>query len=126
MVAICDQDPEALAIARETLAEFGDRVKLLHGNFRDLSALLDDAGPVDGVLADLGVSSFQLDRPGRGFSFRAAGPVDMRMDPTRGEPAEALIRPDWAFSRTQTRMQGAPCCDFRWRRRETSEGRGEG
>lgn len=86
-----DQDPDALRHANQTLTPFGDRVNLLHGNFRDLERLLADVGPVDGVLADLGVSSYQLDRPERGFSFQAAGPVDMRMDPTRGEPALALI-----------------------------------
>lgn len=87
-----DQDPDALRHATETLARFGDRVNFLHGNFRDLEELLAELGPVNGLLADLGVSSYQLDRPERGFSFQAAGPVDMRMDPTRGEPAEALIR----------------------------------
>lgn len=87
-----DRDEEALAHARATLADAGDRVTLRHGDFRDVAALVGAAGPVDGVLADLGVSSWQLDRPERGFSFRAAGPVDMRMDPSRGEPAEALIR----------------------------------
>lgn len=87
-----DQDPEALRHARRTLAPFDDRVKFLRGNFRDVLELIDGHGPVDGVLADIGVSSYQLDQPQRGFSFRAAGPVDMRMDPERGEPAEALIR----------------------------------
>ncbi len=87
-----DRDPDALGHARQTLAPFADRVNFVHGDFRDVQALLADLGPVDGLLADLGVSSWQLDRPERGFSFQATGPVDMRMDRSRGEPAEALIR----------------------------------
>lgn len=87
-----DRDAEALAHARATLADFSERVEFVHGDFRDIERLVEAAGPVDGLLADLGVSSWQLDRPERGFSFQAAGPVDMRMDPSRGEPAMALIR----------------------------------
>lgn len=89
-----DRDAEALAYAARALAPYGDRVALLRGDFRDVARLLDEAGVarVDGVLADIGVSSLQLDRPERGFSFAHAGPVDMRMDPDQGEAAEALIR----------------------------------
>jgi len=89
-----DQDPNALAAARRLIEEAGFEATFIHGNFRDLESLLETAGmgPVDGLLADIGVSSYQLDDGQRGFSFRAAGPVDMRMDPTRGETAEALIR----------------------------------
>lgn len=89
-----DQDPEARDHAARYLAPHADRVTLLPGNFRDLEALLRDAGvpPVDGLLADVGVSSWQLDQAHRGFSFTHAGPVDMRMDPSRGETALELLR----------------------------------
>jgi len=77
-----DRDEDALAIAADRLAPFGDRVKLIYGNYRDIGRLLDQIGvrKVDGVLLDLGVSSFQLNESERGFSFREDGPLDMRMD----------------------------------------------
>lgn len=83
-----DRDPTALAAARQRLEPFGERFQGVQGNFRDARAILDRLGvdSVDGVLVDLGVSSPQLDVPERGFSFRAAGPLDMRM----GEDAEPL------------------------------------
>lgn len=88
-----DRDPAALARGRERLAPFGERVILRQGNFADVVTLLSDAGmvPVDGVLVDLGVSSFQLDQAERGFSFSADGPLDMRMDPGEGRTAAELI-----------------------------------
>src|SRR5207302_6524043 len=81
-----DQDPVALAAAGARLT--GRDVVMAHGNFRDARAVLDALGvsEVDGALVDLGVSSPQLDDPARGFSFREGGPLDMRMDPTRGRP----------------------------------------
>src|ERR1700674_4266758 len=81
-----DQDPAALDAARARLS--GRDIAIAHGNFRDARAVLDTVGvsEVDGALVDLGVSSPQLDDPSRGFSFRAGGPLDMRMDPTRGRP----------------------------------------
>jgi 16S rRNA (cytosine1402-N4)-methyltransferase len=88
-----DRDTDALAIARQSLAAFGDRVTLVHADYRELAAVLEaqGAGEVAGLLADLGVSSMQLDAEGRGFSFRRDEPLDMRMDRTRGETAAALI-----------------------------------
>jgi 16S rRNA (cytosine1402-N4)-methyltransferase len=81
-----DRDPEALALARARLAPWGDRVRLEQADHRRLPELLDAWGlvPVDRILLDLGVSSMQLDDPERGFSFRLDGPLDMRMDRTRG------------------------------------------
>lgn len=83
-----DRDPRALAAARERLAPFGDRFVAVQSNFRDTRTVLDDLGIewADGLLVDLGVSSPQLDVAERGFSFRNAGPLDMRM----GEDAEPL------------------------------------
>jgi 16S rRNA (cytosine1402-N4)-methyltransferase len=88
-----DRDTDALAIAKDTLAGFGDRVTLVHANYREIGAVLDAQGvaEVSGVLADLGVSSMQLDAEGRGFSFRRDEPLDMRMDRTTGETAAELI-----------------------------------
>jgi 16S rRNA (cytosine1402-N4)-methyltransferase len=92
-----DRDPAAVAAARAALRTFGDRVEVVHADYRHLDAVLDERGVtrVDGVLADLGVSSMQLDTPGRGFSFRQDDPLDMRMDTTTGPTAaEALRRVD--------------------------------
>ncbi|PSB39143.1 16S rRNA (cytosine(1402)-N(4))-methyltransferase RsmH [Aphanothece minutissima] len=82
-----DRDPAARAAAAERLAPFGDRARIEAANFADFTP----PAPLVGVLADLGVSSPQLDEPGRGFSFRAPGPLDMRMDPAAGETAAELI-----------------------------------
>jgi 16S rRNA (cytosine1402-N4)-methyltransferase len=86
-----DRDPTALAAARARLARFGDRVRLVHGQFGDIAAVLGEAAPVSGLLLDLGVSSPQLDVAERGFSFSKTGPLDMRMDPTRGPTALDLL-----------------------------------
>ncbi|GAC1314227.1 MAG: 16S rRNA (cytosine(1402)-N(4))-methyltransferase RsmH [Acidimicrobiales bacterium] len=83
-----DRDPDALAAAGARLAEFGDRVTLHRGRFDDLAAVAPSASA---VLFDLGVSSPQLDRPERGFSYREAGPLDMRMDPSQGLTADAVV-----------------------------------
>jgi 16S rRNA (cytosine1402-N4)-methyltransferase len=88
-----DQDPKALQAARARLSGRGDRFVAEHANFRDARGVLDRLGvaEVDGALVDLGVSSPQLDEAERGFSFRAKGPLDMRMDPTRGQPLSTLL-----------------------------------
>jgi 16S rRNA (cytosine1402-N4)-methyltransferase len=88
-----DRDLQAVETARERLGEFGERARVVHARFSELSSVLDEAGiaEVDGILADLGVSSFQLDTAERGMSFRHLGPLDMRMDTSRGETALELI-----------------------------------
>lgn len=88
-----DRDPHALAEARVTLAPWGERVALVHADYRDLDAVLDAQGveAVDGALADLGISSLQLEMAGRGFSFQRDEPLDMRMDTTRGDTAADLL-----------------------------------
>ena len=88
-----DRDPDAIAIARESLAEFGDRVTFVHADYREVADVLDAQGvaEVAGLLADLGVSSMQLDADGRGFSFKRDEPLDMRMDRSRGETVADLL-----------------------------------
>ena len=88
-----DRDPDALRLAAEALAAFGDRVELVHADYRDLDRVLDLRGlaGVAGILADLGVSSMQLDAEGRGFSFRRDEGLDMRMDRSQGATAAHLL-----------------------------------
>jgi 16S rRNA (cytosine1402-N4)-methyltransferase len=88
-----DRDADALAIARDRLAPWSDRVELIHADYRDVEAQLDARGVtlVDGALADLGVSSMQLDGEGRGFSFQRDEPLDMRMDRSSGPTAADLV-----------------------------------
>jgi 16S rRNA (cytosine1402-N4)-methyltransferase len=88
-----DRDPAALEHAREALSRYGDRVELVHSDYRAVAEVLDERGiaAVDGLLADLGVSSMQLDTPGRGFSFRRDDPLDMRMDTSGGETAAVAL-----------------------------------
>ena len=88
-----DRDTAALAIAAERLRPFGDRVELVHADYRRLDEVLDARGiaGVNGVLADLGVSSMQLEAEGRGFTFRRDEPLDMRMDRTQGPTLADLL-----------------------------------
>lgn len=87
-----DRDPDALAKSAERLAEFGSRVVLAKGRHEELIEILKQHGvhEIAGLLADLGVSSMQLDEAGRGFSFRADGPLDMRMS-REGRSAADLV-----------------------------------
>ena len=98
-----DRDETALRAASERLSPFGDRFTAIHGNFFHMQSLLLQRGvtKVDGILLDLGVSSYQLDEPSRGFSYKAEAPLDMRMDQTaaltaadvvNGYPEKELIR----------------------------------
>jgi 16S rRNA (cytosine1402-N4)-methyltransferase len=88
-----DRDAQALALAREALAPWASRVELVHADYRTLDDVLDRLGvpAVDGTLADLGLSSMQLEAPGRGFSFQRDEPLDMRMDASAGETAAGLL-----------------------------------
>jgi 16S rRNA (cytosine1402-N4)-methyltransferase len=88
-----DRDATALAIARDALEPWRDRVDLIHSDYRSVEEELDSRGvaSIDGALADLGVSSMQLDLEGRGFSFQRDEPLDMRMDRSAGETAAELI-----------------------------------
>jgi 16S rRNA (cytosine1402-N4)-methyltransferase len=92
-VLAVDRDPEALAKARAVLEPYGERAVVVQGNYDALPDILaaQDWEPVDGVLLDLGVSSWQLDSGDRGFSFRHAGPIDMRMGPDAELTALELI-----------------------------------
>ena len=104
-----DCDAAALAAAGGRLAEFAGRFELRQANFAALAGWIP-AGSCDGVLLDLGVSSPQLDQPGRGFSFQAEGPLDMRMDPRQGRTAadwvnretpETLAKIFWQYGEEQ-------------------------
>lgn len=88
-----DVDPQALALARETLAPFGERARLVQASYENLAAQLAALGwkAVDGIVLDLGASSMQFDQPERGFSFLQDGPLDMRFGPAAPHSAEELV-----------------------------------
>ncbi|MGH2728674.1 MAG: 16S rRNA (cytosine(1402)-N(4))-methyltransferase RsmH, partial [Actinomycetota bacterium] len=97
-----DRDAAALDLSRERLARFGERVRLVRGNFDELERIVggEHWGPVDAVLYDFGVSSMHLDEAGRGFSYRDEAPLDMRMDQfqelTAAEVVNTYPHPDLA------------------------------
>jgi 16S rRNA (cytosine1402-N4)-methyltransferase len=88
-----DRDAESLEMARQNTAQWADRIRYHHGSFADLRVALQEFGieKVNGLLADLGVSRFQLTEPERGFSFMADGPLEMRMDRSQGTTADDLV-----------------------------------
>ena len=89
-----DRDPSAIRAAQDRLSPFQHRFTAIHGNFADIQAALalQNISTVDGIVADIGVSSPQIDQAGRGFSFQNAGPIDMRMNPQEGVSALDLIQ----------------------------------
>src|SRR6201981_2904217 len=88
-----DRDAQALAMAQERLKTFGEKVTVVHAAFSRIAEVAQELGipPADGVLADLGVSSMQLDQAARGFSFREAGPLDMRMNAEGELTADEIV-----------------------------------
>jgi 16S rRNA (cytosine1402-N4)-methyltransferase len=89
-----DRDPQALEIAREQLKDFGEKVILVHAEFSQIGDVARERGKFDGVLADLGISSLELDSPERGFSFRYAADLDMRMNPNAELTAAEIVN-EW-------------------------------
>ncbi|MCD8156567.1 MAG: 16S rRNA (cytosine(1402)-N(4))-methyltransferase RsmH [Clostridiales bacterium] len=89
-----DQDADAVRAASERLAPFADRVRIVHGNYSEMTVCMKEMGEpvVDGILLDLGVSSYQLDEPSRGFSYREEdAPLDMRMDQRQSRTARDIL-----------------------------------
>lgn len=98
-----DRDPEAINAARERLADYSDNVELVQADFRDLKKVLTEKGigAVDGLLFDLGVSSYQLDNPERGFSYQREAPLDMRMSPEQELTAADIVN-NWSEEKLAT------------------------
>ena len=88
-----DRDPEAIRRTGKRLASYGERLRTVHGSFADLRTHIEEDGnqAVNGIVADLGLSSDQLGNPDRGFAFSLDGPLDMRFDPTQGPTASDLV-----------------------------------
>ncbi len=88
-----DRDEEAIAFSGSRFSEYGDRVSLIHGELKDIRGILEEKGVVsiDGIILDLGISSHQIDSPERGFSYKVAGPLDMRMDNAAGIRAADIV-----------------------------------
>jgi 16S rRNA (cytosine1402-N4)-methyltransferase len=111
-----DADAESIEIARERLAPYGDRILLVHGRYEQARSILSQNGlsKVHGVLLDLGISRVQLEMPERGFSFSREGPLDMRIDRTRGIPAYRFLQ---SLSEDQMALLFRSCGEERWARR---------
>src|SRR5437763_15369255 len=88
-----DRDPDALRLAADRLAAFGDQVRLVHANFAELGEIVTQSGwgPSDAVVYDFSLSSMHADRPERGFSYQHDAPLDMRMDPTAAPSAYDIV-----------------------------------
>ncbi len=115
LVAI-DRDARSLSMAQENLKEFADRSRFVHDNFRNIESVLSTLGieKVDGIVLDLGISSFQLDDQSRGFSFMKDGPLDMRMDQSAKFPAAYYVN---SFSETELSDIIKDFGEDRWHRR---------
>jgi len=111
-----DRDPQAVKAAQAALAPFGPAAVMAHGRFSDLGPIAERAGfgAADVILFDFGISSTQLDAPERGFSFRAEGPLDMRMDVTTELTAERIVN---TFEPSEIERMLRSYGEERWARR---------
>ncbi len=120
-----DRDAQALELARERLKSFGETVKLVQSPFSRIAEVAQELGipPVDGVLADLGVSSMQLDQPERGFSFRQAGPLNMRMGVSVDDPAAPFGASELTADEIVNRWQEKELADLLYREADEHDSR---